>query len=206
MSEFSDAVAHAFLASYDLGGVDVVADVGGGHGAVLAAVLKAHPAMRGALFDLPQVAAGARAALERAAVADRAVVVAGDFFAPGAPLPAADAYIMKHIIHDWDDGRAAAILRAVRGAMQPPLANKRVVLLERVAPTDDDMAGGGDKNEAQRFCHVMDMEMLVVAGGRERSEAQFAALFRAAGLRLVRVVPTRTQLSVIEARPEEGAA
>jgi hypothetical protein len=200
MSEFSEAVATGVLASYDFSGIDVLADIGGGLGAVLAAILRAHPAMRGVLFELPQVAAGAGAALARAAVADRATVVAGDFFAPDAPLPHADAYVMKHIIHDWDDARATAILCAVRGAMQPPLASKRVLLLERVVPPAD--AHADVEDEAARFTRVIDMEMLVVAGGRERSEAQFADLLRGAGLRLCRVVPTRTQLSVIEARPE----
>ena len=200
MDEFSGAVAHGVLAAYDFTGIDVIADVGGGHGAVLAAVLRAHPAMRGVLFDLPQVASGARAVLERAAVADRTTVVSGDFFAPGQVPAGADAYILKHIIHDWDDDRAAAILRAVRGAMQRP--TNRVLLLERVAPADDAAA---PESEAQRFCHIMDMEMLVVAGGRERSAAQFEALLRAAGLRLCRIVPTHTQLSVIEAQPEEEA-
>ena len=199
MSEFSAAIMRSgALQSCDLSGVDVVADIGGGHGAVLAAVLRAHPAMRGVLLELPAVAAGAAEALAREGVADRATVVAADFFADGAAMPRADAYIMKHIIHDWDDGRASHILRAVRAAMQPPLAAKRLLLLERVLPADDDMAGG----EAARFTHVIDMEMLVVAGGCERTEAEFAALLRTAGLRLERVVRTQTQVCVIEARPD----
>ena len=202
MSEFSEGVMRSgALESLDLSaGVDVVADIGGGHGAVLAAVLRAHPALRGVLFELPEVASGAGAALAREGVADRATIVAGNFFAEGAAMPRADAYIMKHIIHDWDDARARHILRAVRDAMQPPLAAKRLLLLERVLPADDDVAGAG--GEAARFTHVIDMEMLVVAGGRERTEAEFAALLRSAGLALARIARTRTQLCVIEARPD----
>lgn len=214
MSEFSAAAADGVLAAYDFGGINVLVDVGGGHGAVLAAVLRAYPGMQGVVYDLPQVASGAGAALARAGVADRSSVVAGNFFATDVPMPKADAYILKHIIHDWDDYKAGAILSSVRAAMQPPLASKRVLLVERVMPSHE---GGADDvaeaDEATRFAHVMDMEMLVVAGGREmlvvaggRTCAEFTALLRGAGLRLARVVPTRTHLCVIEARPDNDTA
>ena len=130
--------------------------------------------MRGVLFDLPAVVAGAPAVLEEAGVADRCEVVGGDFFAAVAP---GDAYILRQIIHDWDDARAMAILANCRRAME---GAGRVLVVER--------AIGPDYRQALPVLHL-DLEMLVNLGGLQRTEAEYGALFAAAGLRLNAVVP-----------------
>jgi hypothetical protein len=186
MTSFSAGIIPAVLDAYDFGGIDVLADIAGGHGIVLATILQRYPRMRGILFDQDHVVAGA-APLDALGVRDRVQVVGGDFFkaVPGG----ADAYLMKHIIHDWDDERSEAILRNVHAALGGR-AGGRVVLLEAV------IAAGN----APDFAKVLDLEMLVFPGGRERTEADFAALFRRAGFEMTRIVPTRSPVSVIEAR------
>ncbi|MBJ7593711.1 MAG: methyltransferase [Candidatus Dormibacteraeota bacterium] len=165
----------AITRAYDLSGVRRLVDVGGGHGLLLATVLQAYPAMRGVLYDLPEVVAGAAPALEVAGVADRCEVVGGDFFATVAP--GGDAYVLRQIIHDWDDARAAAILTNCRRAMED---GGKVLVLERaIAP---------DYRQAMAELHL-DMEMLVNVGGIQRTEAEYGALFAASGLRLSAVVP-----------------
>lgn len=160
--------------AYDFSGIRCLVDVGGGHGLLLATILQAYPAMRGVLFDLPAVVAGAAPTLEEAGVADRCEVVGGDFFAAVAP---GDAYILHQIIHDWDDARATAILANCRRAMQ---GAGRVLVVER--------AIGADYRQALQVLHL-DLEMLVNLGGLQRTEAEYGALFAAAGLRLSTVVP-----------------
>jgi hypothetical protein len=165
----------AITRAYDFSGVRSLVDVGGGHGLLLATVLRAYPAMRGVLFDLPEVVAGAAPALEAAGIADRCAVVGGDFFA--AVAPGGDAYVLRQIIHDWDDARAAAILTNCRRAMRD---GGMVLVVERaIAP---------DHRQAMAELHL-DMEMLVNVGGIQRTEAEHRALFAASGLRLSAVVP-----------------
>jgi hypothetical protein len=202
MSAMSDAAVPGVLSAYDFGACHkVLCDVGGGHGAMLSAVLNAHPALRGILFDLPHVVADAP--LRALGVAERCLAHGGDFFAADAMPRGADAFMLKHIVHDWDDDRAAAILGNVAAALRAgggvPDAAKRVLLLEHVLPER------GAAEAAPSFTHIIDLEMLVVAGGRERTAAEFEALLRRAGLALVRVLPTPTDLCVIEARLADAA-
>jgi hypothetical protein len=186
MTGISAIVVPAVLEAYDFSGIRVLVDVAGGHGGILTAVLQAHPSMRGVLFDLEHVIAGARERIASLGLSDRCVTVAGDFF---KAVPAGgDAYIMKNIIHDWDDDRAAQILRNI-GAVLP--AGGRVLLVESVIPPGAEPSPG----------KVMDLEMLAMAGGRERTEDEFRALFDRAGFDLTRIVPTKSPLSVIEAKP-----
>ncbi len=173
---------------YDFSGIRCLVDVGGGHGLLLATILQAYPAMRGVLFDLPEVVAGAAPALEEAGVADRCEVGGGDFFAAVAP---GDAYILRQIIHDWDDDRATVILANCRRAMQ---GVGRVLVVER--------AIGRDYRQALQVLHL-DLEMLVNLSGLQRTDAEYGALFAAAGFRLGTVVPLGDPLhySVFEGVP-----
>ena len=155
---------------------------------MLTSILREHPAMRGVLFDVDHVIAGAGPIIEAAGVADRCRTESGDFF---KSVPAGgDAYIMKHIIHDWDDARATIILKNIRTA----LAGKprgRVILIESVL-----QAGN-----APDLGKLIDLEMLMMPGGRERTEDEFRSLFAGAGFELTRVVPTESPLAVVEAWP-----
>jgi hypothetical protein len=188
MTGFSAGVAPAAIEAYDFSGINVLVDVAGGHGMLLTSILRHYATMRGILFDLPHVAAGARAMADEAGVANRLTIESGDFF---KAVPAGgDAYIMKHIIHDWDDDRAALILGNIRTALAGK-PNGRVILLEAI------IRPGNEPD----FGKLIDLEMLMMPGGRERSEAEFVGLFERAGFELTRVVPTRSPLSVIEAKP-----
>src|SRR3954470_16600092 len=185
MTAFSAAVIPAVLEAYDFSGIGVLVDVAGGHGQVLTSVLQKYPAMRGVLFDLDHVIAGAGPLLKASGVGDRVSTESGDFF---KAVPAGgDAYIMKHIIHDWDDERAATILKNIRSAMNP---GGRVILLESV------VAPGNQPD----FAKLIDLEMLLMPGGRERTEQEFRDLFARAGFELTRITPTKSPLSVIEGR------
>ncbi len=187
MTGRSAAEIAAVLAAYDFSGAGTVVDVGGGQGALLAAVLEADPRARGVLFDRPHVVAAARARLATAGlVPARCHLVEGDFF--GAVPPGGDLYVLKRIIHDWDDGRARSILRNCRAAV--PEAG-RLLLVELVVPPGD------EPSDAK----LLDLLMLVYAGGRERTEAEYRDLLASAGFGLTRVVPTASCVSVVEAVP-----
>lgn len=184
MTSFSATTVPAVLEAYDFNAFQVVADVGGGHGYLLAAILSAATAARGIVFDLPSAVTGARAVLEEAGVADRARTVAGDFF---EPLPfTADCFVLKHIIHDWPDTACVPLLSGIRAAMP---TDGRLLILDMVVPDDD----------AFHFSKICDMEMLVSAGGRERTAPEFEQLLSAAGLTINRVIATRSIVSIIEA-------
>jgi O-methyltransferase domain/Dimerisation domain len=177
----------AVLEAYDFGGFGTVVDVGGSRAVLLAALLSKYPEMRGVLFDLPHVVAGAPEVLERAAVADRCTVVGGSFFDDDVP-EGGDAYLLKAIVHDWDDEPATEILRACRRAMRP---DAKVLVLERIlAPPNE----GADAK-------FSDLNMLVSLSGRERTEAEFEALLAAGGYRLDRVVRSDSHVAVIEGPP-----
>ncbi len=177
------------IAAYDFSSFKCVADVGGGTGRLLADILATNPEVEGILFDLPDVSADALSLLEASGVAGRCKFVAGDFF-EGVPA-GANAYVLKHILHDWDDARAIAIVSNCRKAMP---RNATLLIVERVLP---ERAQQGRAAEA----YLVDLEMLVHApGGRERAESEFRAILSAAGFAAVRVVPTTTPVSVIEAR------
>ena len=187
MTSFSAVVVPAVLEAYDFTGIGVLVDVAGGHGQLLTSILKQYPAMRGVLFDLAHVIAGATPLLASSGVADRVATESGDFFT-GVPA-GGDAYIMKHIIHDWDDEQALTILRNIR----TQLAGKpqgRVILVESVLPADN----------SPHFGKLIDLEMMAMPGGRERTEAEFRSLFERAGFSRMRVVPTQAPLWVVEAR------
>jgi len=188
MVELSTRIARAFISSFDFTGVNTMVDVGGGNGGILIAVLQAHPAMRGVLFDLAQGLAGARESLEAAGVADRVILHEGSFF---EEVPSgADLYLLKSIIHDWDDERALAILQTCRKAMGD---RARLVLLERRFP--ERIANGDDMLSA-----VMgDLHMMVVLGGKERTDNEYRELMARAGLRLARVVPADNEFAAFEA-------
>jgi O-methyltransferase domain len=186
MTNMSAAIVPAVLEAYDFGDIGVLVDVAGGHGQVLRSILRTYPAMRGILMDLDHVLAGAKPYIEADGVADRCQTVAGDFFK--AVPPGGDAYMMKHIIHDWDDERAAQILRSIHTAMGSK--HGKVILLEGV------LAPGNEPGLGK----IMDLEMLLLPGGRERSAEEFRGLFDRAGFDLVRVMPTTSPLCVIEAR------
>jgi predicted O-methyltransferase YrrM len=186
MTGLSRGIADAVVSAYDLSRFGRVVDVGGGQGALLAAILAVHPAMRGVLFDQPHVVSRAGELLRAAEVDDRCEVVDGSFF-EAVPRDG-DAYLLKAILHDWDDAASIAILEACRRAMRPEAT---LLVLERViAPANE----GSDAKFG-------DLNMLVAPGGQERTGDEFAALFAAAGFHLTAIVPTGTRLSVIEGVP-----
>jgi len=175
----SGAIIPAVLADYDFSRFKTIADVGGGRGHLLQAVLAATPAARGILFDLPHVIADASDI-----ASDRLALVAGDFF---KSLPAADAYMLMEVIHDWDDDDAVKILGAVRRAAP---AGAKVLLIEALVSDDGPLFG-----------KVLDIIMLAVTGGRERTAPEYEALLRASGWKLERTIPTRSQCAILEAVP-----
>jgi hypothetical protein len=189
MVQLTRHIAGAIAVSYDFSAFRTIVDVGGGFGALLPPILKANAGLRGTVFDLPRCRDGARAIAEKTRLADRYDFVGGDFFAD--PLPKADAYIIKSVIHDWDDERSVKILRNIRTAMGP---ESRLLVVEPIAP---------DRPGATPFDAMMahtDLNMLVVTGGRERTEADFRALIEKAGFEVTRIVPTPATMSIIEAR------
>jgi hypothetical protein len=183
MTDMSTGVAPAIVEAYDFSGFHVLADIAGGHGYLLAQILKANPTVSGILFDVASVIEGAGGMLEREGVAARVEKVAGDFF---ESVPAADGYVMKHIIHDWDDERAIKILKNIRAAMRP---GAKVLVVEAVVPQGD----------APHYSKLLDLEMLTLPGGVERTADEYAESFRQAGLRLTRILPTRSPFSIVEA-------
>ena len=184
MTNFSAGVAPAVLQAYDFSGIGTLVDVAGGHGMLLASILRQYPSMRGILFDAGHVIAGATAA-ESLGVAKRCEKVAGDFFKEVPP--GGDAYIMKHIIHDWNDERSGVILRNIRTALAGKPRGK-VILVEAVIKP-------GNEPDLSK---LIDLEMMLLPGGRERTEAEIKALFERNGFKLTRVVPTQAPLWVVE--------
>jgi len=177
----------ALLAAYDFSTLGCLVDVGGGHGNLVAGVLKARSNARGIVFDLPHVVEGAPAVLERAGVRDRCEVVGGSFL---ESVPSGgDVYVLKHILHNWDDASSVTILRHCRAAMS---CSGKVLVLENALPEAD--LRGADA------LVMLDVHMMVVLGGRERSVSEYRALFDAAGLRFTRCIPTREGApSILEA-------
>lgn len=170
------------LDAYDFSPFQTVIDIGGGNGLVLAAILQRHPTVKGILFDLPAVVDRARTIISGLGLSNRCQIVGGDFFS-SVPV-GGDAYVMRHIIHDWDDNEAVAILRNCRAAMNP---EGRILVVETVIPPANEPC----------FGKWLDLMMLVV-GGRERTEEQYRRLFLEAGLELNSIVSTTQEISVIE--------
>jgi len=184
MTGLTEMVNAAVTSAYDFSGLRKIVDVGGGHGALLAAILKANPAARGVLFDLPHVAEGAEARLAAEGVRDRCEIASEDFFK--SVTEGGDAYVMKFIIHDWDDEKSVAIMKNIHRAMAD---GGKLLVIEQIVPEDS----------SPSFAKFIDINMLVMTGGRERTKKEFAELLAAAGFRLTRVVPTESPFCVIEA-------
>jgi hypothetical protein len=184
MTSLSTNVLPALIEAYDFAGVKTLVDVAGGHGMLLSGFLNNNPQLNGALFDLPQVIEGAPSLLKEKGVADRVKLESGDFFEK--VTEGADAYMMKFIIHDWDDERALRILKNIYRDSAP---NARLLLFEIVVPPGNE----------PHFGKIQDLEMMVSPGGVERTEEEYRDLLRQAGFELRRVIPTKSPLSIVEA-------
>lgn len=187
MADFTRMVAVAVAAAYDFSPYQTLVDVGGGNGALMIGILNANPHLRAVVFDQPAVVERARASIAEAGLSERCQVVGGDFFA--TPPAGGDAYVLKHVIHDWDDARATAILRGCHRVMAP---HAKLLIVEGTYPAHV------DQSLVSRGAASNDVNMLVCTGGRQRSEAEFRALFEASGFALSRIVPTAARASVIE--------
>ena len=183
MGNLSAIVASEVAANVDTSGLTRAADIGGAEGTLIAALLKTNPSLEGIVFDLPHVTASAETKLEAQGLLGRCAVVAGDFF---KSVPSADLYVLKQILHDWNDEQATTILRNCAQAMTP---RGRVAIVEMVIPDD------GSPTVAQ----LMDVNMLAILPGRERTQAEYAALLEGAGLRFERLVPTHSPFQILEA-------
>jgi hypothetical protein len=181
MSRVASANAAAIVRAYDFSRVQRLVDVGGGHGALVQAVLEANPQMRAVVFDLPGVIEGTRARLADAGLTDRCEVIAGDFFQ--AVPTGGDAYVLSWILHDWDDRSATRILANCRAAM---LEGGRLLAIEMVVPSGDEPRSSPDLD---RLVKTADLEMLAIVGGRERTAAEYRKLYANAGFELTRILP-----------------
>jgi len=187
MTGFSEQEATAILDAYDFVGVKTVLDVGAGHGALLAAILRRHPYVSGVAFDWPAAVASAERLFEDAGLGDRAAFIGGDFF--NAVPSGADLLVLKSVLHNWDDASARRILRTCRRASS---LETRLLVIERVIPA------GPAPSEAKLF----DINMLVTVGGRERTQDECEALMTDTGFVLTRVIPTASPLTLLEALPD----
>jgi SAM-dependent methyltransferase len=175
----------AMLDDYDFSGIRVLADIGGGNGSVLIALLRKYPLLHGILFDLPGVAERAKAQIQAAGLAERCQVIGGSFF---ESVPeGADAYLLRHIIHDWDEAKSTRILKNIHRAMAP---DGKLLVLESVIPPGNDPS----------FGKLLDLAMLAIPGGQERTEEEYRRLYKGAGFRLAGIVPTKADVSVIEGK------
>jgi hypothetical protein len=186
MSGNSRVTLQALLDTYDFSGFGHIVDVGGGEGQTIAGILRAHPALQGTLFDQPPVAARAREFLSGQGLAERCRVIGGNFFetVPGG----GDAYVLRMVIHDWEDEEAITILKSCRAAMS---AHARLLLIEQVIPPPNE-------GPVMKFS---DLNMLVAPGGRERTTEEFERLYALAGFTLARVVKTGPRMCVVEGEP-----
>ena len=181
-------VAQGVAAAVEFTGHETLVDIGGGSGELLATLVAVRPGLRGVVLDLAHARDGAVAHLSGRGLADRCAFEAGSFF---EPWPLGDVYLLKSVLHNWDDERAAAILARGREAMA---AGARMLIVERVLPQH-----WGDSAD-DRAAAASDLNMLVALSGRERTEAQFRALLDAAGLRVDRVTPVGSEFHAVEAR------
>jgi hypothetical protein len=187
MMALTAEIGPAVAAAYDFSGIGRLVDVGGGRGHALVPILRANPAMRAVLFDLPHVVENAKPLLNEAGVADRCELVGGSFF---ESVPSGgDVYLLKHVIHDWDDERSRAILANCRRAMGP---SAQLLLVERDLPAD---------NRRALPALLSDLSMMIQPGGGERSVEEYRALLADAGFALTRAIPTSFGESVLEATP-----
>ncbi|HEV2033214.1 MAG TPA: methyltransferase [Candidatus Dormibacteraeota bacterium] len=190
MQSRTERVRDDVASAYDWAALPSIIDVGGGRGTLIAGLLKAHPHVRGTVFDLDAGLAEADGYLKGQGVRDRCEIVRGSFF---ESVPAGhDAYVLKNIVHDWNDEKACAILASCRKAMG---ADARLILIEQVM-----QAHAENSADAQRL-FMLDVQMLVVLGGQERTEAEYGTLMQMAGLRLTRVLPVDSIYQLIEGVP-----
>jgi hypothetical protein len=184
MLGFHGAEPAAVAAAYDFSGVKTIADIGGATGNMLAAILSRYPDARGILFDLPHAVSQAAPFIEQQGLRDRIRIEAGSFF---ERVPSgADVYILSHVIHDWTEEQCLTILGNCRRAMP---AGGRLLIVEMVLPPGD----------TPHFGKMLDIVMLLLPGGRERTEAEYVALLNKAGFQFSRVAPTDSLVSVVEA-------
>jgi SAM-dependent methyltransferase len=190
LSELTRLTSNSVVQTYDFSGLKRIVDVGGGYGELLICILRANPAISGVLFDLPHAIEGGKRRLEQAVLARRCEFVEGDFF---ASVPdGADAYILKSVIHDWDDKNGKLILENCRSAM----GNKgRLLLVERILPDRLEVSA------AHQAAVRTDLTMLVAHAAHERTEVEFRELLNSAGFNVSQVIPIGMTFSVIEACP-----
>ena len=190
--ELTRLASQSIVRAYDFSGLRRIVDVGGGYGELLASILKANPSTSGVLFDRPHAIKGAKTHIEEAGVTARCAFVEGDFFesVPGG----ADAYILKSVIHDWNDEDGARILNNCRRAMA---SKTKLLLIERVVP------GRLDVSTDHQSLVRNDLHMLVAFAAKERTEAEFRGLLRAAGFNLLQTLPVGMGFSVMVACPAE---
>ena len=186
MTGFHGEETQKIIDAYDFGTFKTVVDIGGGNGSVLTAILRRYPSVRGILFDLPGVIDRAKANLAKAGLAQRCQTAAGSFFEK--IVPGGDCYMMRHIIHDWNDEQSFTILKNVRKVIPP---EGRLLIIEMIIPPGNE----------QHLSKLLDLNMLVIPGGQERTEAKYRALLKQAGFALELVVPTKAEVSIIEGRP-----
>ena len=178
MTSFSRGISRAVAAAYDFSGAQRIADIGGGHGTLLSTILQANEHANGILFDQPQVARGAK-------ISDRVSIVGGDFF---AEIPVeADVYLMKHIIHDWNDAQCVVILANLAKSAK---SGARLLIIEAVVEDDD---------AAPSMSKVLDLNMLVATGGKERTGNEYHALLEQTGFKLTNIYPTASPVQIVEA-------
>jgi hypothetical protein len=185
MTNLSALDGPATAEAYSFAGLQTIVDVAGGHGALLAEILSRNPYMRGTLLEMPNVVEGAKSGPLKPML-DRCSFASCDIFSDA--VPAADAYIMKHIIHDWPDDKCVQILKACRKSVNPD--GKLLVVDSVIQP--------GNNFEPGKF---LDIQMLIFPGGRERTESQFRDIFNASGWKLTRLIPTAAAESIVEGVP-----
>ena len=186
MSMVTAVANEEILSLYDFSGFKKIIDVGGGHGGLITSILQKNPNLNGVLFDAPEVIEGARRKIEAAGLNGRLETASGDFFK--AVPSGGDAYIMKWIIHDWDNQKSNTILRNIRNQIP---TNGKLIVVDCVVP---------ETNEPH-FSKFIDLNMLVMTGGKERTEKEFQELLAAAGFKLLRVIPTNVPTAIVEAEP-----
>jgi O-methyltransferase domain/Dimerisation domain len=185
MTGWAKNIHAAVIDCYDFSSIQTLVDVAGGHGFLLSSILAANPDLQGILFDLANVVVGAPAVLASLQVRDRCQIMSGSFF---EEIPSGgDAYLLSHILHDWGDADCIRILRNIRKSISP---GGKLIVLEMVIPAED----------TPHFGKLLDITMMAIfSGGRERTQAEYAALFEASGFQLTRIVPTSSPVSAIEA-------
>jgi len=185
MTDMSSMEGPMVADAYDFSGIQMLTDIAGGHGLLLATVLQRYPGMKGTLHDAPQVIAGAPGGPTEP-VKDRVTFVSSDMFV--SIPPGADAYMMKHIIHDWPDDLCIKILKGCRAGVNP---GGKLLVVDCVIPAGNEFSVG----------KVMDLEMLLFPGGKERTEKEFRDLLAASGWKLTQIVPTASHISIVEGVP-----